>query len=77
MEIRNRAVREALRSVPPDCARVALKECGLTEEESRCLVEHIGGADLTKISDELHLSDRTVDRRRAQALNKLRESLER
>lgn len=76
MDVRNRAVREALRKVQPQVAEAVLKNIGLTDDELRCLMDSINGADLVCIGGDLHLSDRTVDRRRAAALNKLREALE-
>ena len=76
MDVRNRAVREALQQIQPKQAETVLKNMGLSEEERRCLMDSIGGADLTRIGGELYLSDRTVDRRRAKALNKVREALE-
>lgn len=76
VDVRNRALREALHRIGPQQADAVLKSVGLTEEERRCLMDSIGGADLTRIGGDLYLSDRTVDRRRAKALNKLREALE-
>lgn len=76
MEIRNRALREAMKQVPPEVLRANLAGCGLTEEEKQSLLEHADGADLIRISGEMHLSDRTLDRRRATAMNKLRSALE-
>jgi FixJ family two-component response regulator len=76
MDVRNKAVREALRQIQPQQAETVLKSIGLTEEERRCLMDSIGGADLTRISGELHVSDRTLDRRRRSALDKLRAELE-
>lgn len=76
VETRNKALREAMHKLQPQQVEAVLKNIGLTEEERRCLMDSIGGADLTRISSELHVSDRTLDRRRAKALNKVREALE-
>lgn len=76
MDIRNKAVRAALKQIPAQQVRVVLQSCGLTPEEQRCLLEHNDGADLQYISGKLNTSDRTTDRRRAAALTKLRKELE-
>ena len=76
VEIRNRAIREALRQIPVQKARAILSDCGLTKEEQKSLLDHNSGADLTRISTEMNVSDRTLDRRRASALHKLRVELE-
>ena len=76
VETRNRALREAMHKLQPQQVEAVLKNIGLTEEERRCLMDSIGGADLTRISSELHVSDRTLDRRRRSALDKLRAELE-
>lgn len=76
MDIRRRAVREALNTIPEHKVRVILADCGLTEEEQQCLLRHRGGEDLTRISREMCNSDRTTDRRRASALDKLLRELE-
>lgn len=76
MEIRNKAVRDAIKQIPVGQLRAVLADCGLTAEEQRSLLEHRAGADLTRIGGEMHLSDRTLDRRRASALDKLRRELE-
>lgn len=76
VEIRNKAIREALNEVPLTAAKAVLADCGLTKEEQMSLLEHKSGSDLTRISFDLYLSDRTVDRRRASGLKKLRTALE-
>ena len=76
MDSRRRAVREALNTIPEHKVRAILADCGLTEEEQQCLLRHRRGADLIGISEQLHTSDRTVDRRRASALDKLLRELE-
>lgn len=76
MDARNKALREALKCISTQQARVVLASCGLTEEERRCLLEHKDGADLQWISEKLKTSDRTTDRRRAAALTKVRKELE-
>lgn len=76
VEIRNKALREAMGRVPVEVLRTVLADCGLTAEEQKSLLEHRTGTDLTRIGGELYLSDRTVDRRRRSALDKLRVELE-
>ena len=76
VDIRNRAMREALDQIPIKQLPVILEDCGLTAEEQKCLLCHRRGSELIGISEQLHVSDRTVDRRRASALNKLRLELE-
>ena len=76
VEIRNKALREATRLVPVEVLRTVLADCGLTEQEQKSLLEHRTGADLTRIGGEMFLSDRTLDRRRRSALDKLRVELE-
>ena len=76
MEVRNKALREAIRQIPLEVLRVVLADCELTEQELRSLLDHRAGADLTQIGGKMYVSDRTLDRRRASALNKLRTKLE-
>lgn len=76
LDVRRKALREALKQIPKDKAKVVLADCGLTEEEQRSLLEYNDGADLQWISTHLYTSDRTVDRRRASGLEKLRIALE-
>lgn len=76
MDVRRKALREALKKFPREKAKVVLADCGLTDEEQRSLLEHIDGADLQWICTQLNTSDRTVDRRRASGLEKLRIELE-
>lgn len=76
IEIRNKAMRQAMEETPISQLRVVLPDCGLTEDEQRSLLEHREGADLTWISRQLSTSDRTLDRRRSSALKKLRMELE-
>lgn len=76
MDIRRKALREALKQFPRDKAKVVMADCGLTEEEQRSLLEHNDGADLQWICTHLNASDRTIDRRRASGLEKLRRELE-
>ena len=52
-----------------------LADCGLTREEQASLIEHNAGADLQWIATSLHASDRSVDRLRFSALEKLRHEL--
>ena len=73
---RNKALREALKKTSVDQLKIILADCGLTDEEQKCILKHRDGADLIWISGKLNLSDRTTDRRRASALNKLRVELE-
>lgn len=73
---RNKALRAALKQLPAEKVRVVLAGCGLTPEEQKSLLEHLGGADLNWISGKINTSDRTTDRRRASALAKLRKELE-
>lgn len=76
VEVRNRAVRKALKEIPVKQLRTILADCGLTKDEQDSILEHCDGADLTWISEKLNVSDRTLDRRRASALDKLRRELE-
>ena len=76
IEIRNKAMRQAMEETPISQLRVILRDCGLTEDEQRSLLEHREGADLTYIGRQLNTSDRTLDRIRASGLKKLREELE-
>lgn len=71
MEIRRKAMREALEKTPVHQIPVILADCGLTEDEQKSILEHRDGADLIYISGKLNTSDRTVDRRRNTALGKL------
>ena len=71
MEIRRKAMREALKKIPVHQIPVILADCGLTEDEQKSILEHRDGADLIYISGKLNTSDRTVDRRRNTALGKL------
>lgn len=71
MEIRRKAMREALEKIPVHQIPVILADCGLTEDEQKSILEHRDGADLIYISGKLNTSDRTVDRRRNTALGKL------
>lgn len=76
IEIRRKAMRQALKEIPLDQLKVILSDCGLTEDEQKSLLEHRDGADLTWICSRLSTSDRTLDRIRAAALEKLRIELE-
>lgn len=76
MEIRNKALRSALKDFPRDKLKAILASCGLTQDEQKSLLEHNAGADLQWIATSLHTSDRSVDRRRASGLSKLRRELE-
>lgn len=76
MEVRNKALREAISATPVSVLTAVLSDCSMSEDEKASLLEHRNGADLIWIGDKLHLSDRSVDRRRASALNKLRAELE-
>lgn len=76
IEIRNKAMRQAMEETPISQLRAILPDCGLTEDEQKSLLEHREGADLTYISRELCTSDRTMDRIRHSALRKLRTELE-
>lgn len=76
IEIRHKAIRQAMKEIPLDQLKEILADCGLTEDEQRSLLEHRDGADLTWIYQQLNISDRTLDRRRSSALEKLRVELE-
>lgn len=76
MEERRKAMREALEKTPVHQLPVILADCGLTEEEQKSILEHRSGADLIWISGKLNTSDRTVDRRRNSALEKLCREME-
>lgn len=76
METRRKAMREALGKIPVHQLPVVLQDCGLTEEEQKSILEHIHNADLTWISQKINTSDRTVDRRRNSALEKLCREME-
>lgn len=76
MEVRNKALREAISTTPLSVLTTVLDGCSMTADEKTSLLEHRSGADLIWISGKLHLSDRSTDRRRASALNKLRAELE-
>ena len=71
MEVRKKAMREALKKIPVHQIPVILADCGLTEDEQKSILEHRDGADLIYISGKLNTSDRTVARRRNTALGKL------
>lgn len=75
-ETRRKAMREALGKVPAHQIPVILADCGLTEDEQKSILEHLGNADLIWISQKLNTSDRTVDRRRLSALDKLCREME-
>ena len=76
MEERRKAMREALKKTPVHQLPVILVDCGLTEDEQRSILEHRSGADLIWISGKLNTSDRTVNRRRSSALDKLCREME-
>ena len=76
IETRRKAMRQALKEIPLDQLKVIFADCGLTEDEQKSLLEHRDGADLTWICNRLSTSDRTLDRIRAAALEKLRIELE-
>ena len=76
IEARSRALREALSKTPRRIVEVVLTDCGLTPAEKISILEHNAGADLIYISDKLHVSDRTTDRLRASAMQKLITELE-
>lgn len=76
VEIRNKALREAIKKTPRHVVAAVLNDCGLTEDEKASIMEHRDGADLIWISNQICTSDRTLDRRRASALDKIRIELE-
>ena len=76
IEIRHKAIRKAMKEIPLDQLRVIFADCGLTEDEQKSLLEHRDGADLTWICQQLNTSDRTLDRIRSSALEKIRVELE-
>ena len=76
METRRKAMREALEEIPVHQLSVILKDCGLTEDEQKSILEYYAGADLTWISQEIKTSDRTLDRIRASSLGKLCREME-
>lgn len=76
IEIRRKALRQAMKETSLETLRVVVPDCGLTDDEQSSLLEHREGADLTFIFDKLNTSDRTLDRIRASALEKLRLELE-
>ena len=76
MEIRNKALREAIKNTPRHIVAAVLDDCGLTKEEKASILDHKDGADLIWISMHSNQSDRTTDRRRASALDKIRIELE-
>ena len=71
MDIRSRALRAALRILPRQRADAVIRACGLTEAEERCILEELGGADLTWVSGAMSASHRSVGRLRAKALKKI------
>lgn len=75
VEIRNRALREALKKFPRKKMAVVLDDCGLTADEKTALMEQKDGADLQWIAGKLNTSKSTVDRLRASAITKLRTEL--
>lgn len=76
MEVRRKAMREALEQIPVHQLPVILADCGLTDDEQKSILEHLSHADLTWISNKICTSDRTLDRVRASALNKLCREME-
>lgn len=76
METRKRALREALMQIPDYQAKAVMRSCGLSEQEQEALLEYKEGADIIWIGGKLHMSARTVGRRRATGLEKLRRALE-
>lgn len=76
MEERKKAMREALKKIPMHQLPVILADCGLTEDEQKSILEHRDGADLIWISRKINASDRTVNRRRTSALDKLCREME-
>lgn len=76
MEVRKKAMREALKQIPVRQLPVILEDCGLTKDEQQSILEHCSGADLTWIAREISASDRTIDRVRASALDKLCREME-
>ena len=64
-------MRDALSRVPVKQLPVILQDCGLTAEEIECLIEYCDKANRTWIAGKLHVSDRTVDRIRLRALERL------
>lgn len=76
MEIRKKAMREALTKIPVHQLPVILADCGLTEDEQISILESRDRADLIWISQKLNTSDRTTDRRRSSALGKLCREME-
>lgn len=76
MDERKRALRAALRSIPIRTLEVILQSTDLTDDEKVCLIENLAGANRIWLSNKLHISDRTVDRTRASALEKLMRDLD-
>lgn len=76
MDTRRKAMRDALKQIPLHQLPVILKDCGLTEDEQKSVLDHCDGADLIWISNRIIASDRTVDRIRASALAKLCREME-
>jgi hypothetical protein len=76
VEIRNKALREAINQTPRNIVAAVLDECGLTKDEKASILEHRDGADLIWISNKICTSDRTLDRRRKSALDNIRRELE-
>ncbi len=71
MDIKSRALRQALSILPRKRAAAIVQACGLTAEEERCILEELGGADLTWVSGAMSTSHRSVGRLRASALRKI------
>lgn len=69
-------MREALGKIPARQVPVILADCGLTDDEQKSILEHLDRADLTWISQKINASDRTVNRRRTSALDKLCREME-
>ena len=75
VEVRNRAIREALKKFPRSKVAVVLNDCGLTADEKTAILEQKNGADLQWIAGKLNTSKSTVDRLRSSAINKIRAEL--
>lgn len=71
MNIRSRALRQALNTLPRQRAASVVRACGLTPDEERCILEELDGADTTWVSGAMSTSHRSVGRLRASALRKI------
>jgi len=71
MDIKSRALRQALSILPRQRADAIIRACGLTAEEERCVLEGLSGADTTWVSGAINASARSVGRLRARGLKKI------